>query len=346
MHRARARGAPGCDRRTSARTRSGSRFRSSHARTSAPLRGLSDQLVAIDAERSALDRAVAEQRRGWKIAGSGALRITTGLRGSSPSSRCFSRLYRDWRIVASASSVELHHETVGAVVEAPVRADRPVDPMDHPDVGPGEPPQPGRLEVERVVEAGRRAARDPVQLDLEPTPLRARRASARRNWCPPPAGGGANSWNSARSARPSRRPPQVELGLTANDDAPPRTPGCRSARSAPVREPSRGRSAARLLAQRELADRLEPRREPFDGGALHGGGARALPERLGRLGSRREGHGRPPRAQSGRQEGRAARSRRHGASPTRGPGCARGRPGGRRPRPGASRSAPRAGRRP
>ena len=78
-----------------------SRFVSSQPRMSAPLRGLSDQLVAMTRSRGVL---LAARRAGWKIAGSTAFGITTGSRSASPSSRCLSRLYADWRIVASASS--------------------------------------------------------------------------------------------------------------------------------------------------------------------------------------------------------------------------------------------------
>ena len=64
--------------------------------------------------------------------------------------------------------VDLDDPRVGPVVEAAVDADRAVDAMHHPRVRPGEPPQPSEVEVERVEEAGRGLARDPVQLDREP----------------------------------------------------------------------------------------------------------------------------------------------------------------------------------
>ena len=67
-------------------------------------------------------------------------------------------------------AVEVGDVPVGAVVEAAVDADRPVDPVHHAAARAGEAAQPPVVEVERVEEAGRRPAGDPVDLDVEPAP--------------------------------------------------------------------------------------------------------------------------------------------------------------------------------
>ena len=82
--------------------RSGSRFRSSHASVSAPLRGLSDQLLATS--RTRLPSSGSRPAGGWKIAGSTAFGMTAGSRSSKPSSRCFASENSDWKIVADASA--------------------------------------------------------------------------------------------------------------------------------------------------------------------------------------------------------------------------------------------------
>ncbi len=57
---------------------------------------------------------------------------------------------------------------VRAVVEAAVDPDRAVDAVHHPGAASGEAPEAREVEVERVEEARRCAARDAVELDLEP----------------------------------------------------------------------------------------------------------------------------------------------------------------------------------
>ena len=60
---------------------------------------------------------------------------------------------------------------VRAVVEPAIRPDRPVHAMHQPAVLAREAAKPCEVEVERVEEAGRRAAGDPVVLDGEPADL-------------------------------------------------------------------------------------------------------------------------------------------------------------------------------
>jgi hypothetical protein len=64
--------------------------------------------------------------------------------------------------------VDPQDAAVGTVVEAAVRADRAVDPVHHANTIAREPFQPAEVEVERVVEARLRPAREPVHLHLEP----------------------------------------------------------------------------------------------------------------------------------------------------------------------------------
>src|SRR6476660_4865985 len=67
--------------------------------------------------------------------------------------------------------IDLHDATVGPVVETAVRPDRPVDTMNHSDPFAREPLEPAEVEVERVVEQGRRPPREPVRFYLEATAL-------------------------------------------------------------------------------------------------------------------------------------------------------------------------------
>ena len=63
--------------------------------------------------------------------------------------------------------VQLGDPRIGAVVEAAVDPDRPVDAMHHPAVGAREAPQAREVEVERVEEARARPPGHAVGLDLE-----------------------------------------------------------------------------------------------------------------------------------------------------------------------------------
>ena len=81
--------------------------------------------------------------------------------------------------------VDLGDPRVGAVVEPPVRADRPIDPMHHPRTPASEAPQATEVEVERVEEAHGRAAGDRPGSTTSPRRSNSP-TSARRNWCPPP----------------------------------------------------------------------------------------------------------------------------------------------------------------
>ena len=150
--------------------RAWSRLRSSQASVSAPLRGLSDQLVAIS--RAFLPSSGSRLAGGWKIAESTALGTTTGSRSSIPSSRCFSsensRL-EDRR--GGELGVELRDLLVRAVVEAAVDADGAVDAVHHPRAASREPLQAREVEVEGVEEAGGRSLGDALLLDLEPAAL-------------------------------------------------------------------------------------------------------------------------------------------------------------------------------
>ncbi len=67
--------------------------------------------------------------------------------------------------------VDLGDPRIRPVVEAAVRADRPVDAMHQPAVVAREPPEPGEVEVERVEEARAGTSRDPVRLDRETAAL-------------------------------------------------------------------------------------------------------------------------------------------------------------------------------
>ena len=101
---------------------------------------------------------------------------------------------------------------VCAVVEPSVDADRAVDAVHHPRAAFREPPQARDVEVERVEEAGGRLARDAVQLDRRGRETRARARAHGRTGARRPTGGGANSWKSARSARPRRVRSTSDLG--------------------------------------------------------------------------------------------------------------------------------------
>src|SRR2546422_8776717 len=79
---------------------------------------------------------------------------------------------------------------VGAVVEAAVDADGPVDAVDHPRVAAREPPQAVEVEIERVEQTGRRAGGDPVLLDGQAA--RAQLARERPQELRPTAGGGGD----------------------------------------------------------------------------------------------------------------------------------------------------------
>src|SRR6266508_1714274 len=68
--------------------------------------------------------------------------------------------------------VDRSDTAIGAVVEAAVDADRPVDTVHHAHLVAREPPQAAEVEVERVVEARRRPAREPVLLHGESTPFK------------------------------------------------------------------------------------------------------------------------------------------------------------------------------
>ena len=63
--------------------------------------------------------------------------------------------------------IHIRDPRVCPVVEAPIHADRAIDPMHHARAAPSEPLQARDVEVERVEEAGLRLTGDPVQLDLE-----------------------------------------------------------------------------------------------------------------------------------------------------------------------------------
>ena len=64
-------------------------------------------------------------------------------------------------------AVDARDPHVGAVVEASIDADRPVDAMHHAHAWSGKPPQPREVEVEGVVETCLRPCREPVRLDAQ-----------------------------------------------------------------------------------------------------------------------------------------------------------------------------------
>ena len=147
-----------------------SRFASSQAKTSAPLFGLSDQLVEMSRTRRPASGARASG--GWKIAGSTAFGISDRRLELDPQRlMCVQAVPRldDGRV--RELPVELGDACVRAVVEAPVRAYRPVDAMHHPAVSAREAAEPPEVEVEGVEQADRSPARDPIQLDGQVTPL-------------------------------------------------------------------------------------------------------------------------------------------------------------------------------
>ena len=135
--------------------------------TSAPFRGLSDQLVVISLTGSPAPSAT--RPSALKTVGSGAFgndnRIAQLEAELSVLLEAVARL-EDGRVRVHA--VEIGDVPVGAVVEAAVDADRPVDPMHHPAATAGEAPQSPVIEVERVEEAGRRLTGDAVDLHVEP----------------------------------------------------------------------------------------------------------------------------------------------------------------------------------
>ena len=170
--------------------------------TSAPLFGLSDQLVAMT--RTRRPARGSRSAGAWKIDGSAAFEIKRGSTSSIPSARCASRLYRDCTIVASASS---------RLISA-IRASVPSSKPRYVAIGPST-----RWTKRTSSRAKRRSRRKSKLKELKRQALvpaeslftstvRPRRSSsdtsARRNWCPPPVGGGANSWKSATSAAPRR----------------------------------------------------------------------------------------------------------------------------------------------
>ena len=130
------------------------------------MRGLSDQLTATT--RSGRPATSSRSRGGWKIAGSGAFADHDGL--DEPDPEVAVRVEAEARLQhGRVRELGVHRldAPVGAVVEAAVDADRPVDAMHHPHVVASEAPQSREVEVERVEEAPRRRAGEPVLLDLQ-----------------------------------------------------------------------------------------------------------------------------------------------------------------------------------
>ena len=130
--------------------------------------------------------------------------MTTGSRSSKPSSRCFASENSDWKIVADASA---------ALISA-IRASVPSSNPRYAPIGPStrctmRAPRRAKRRSRRKSKLNELKRHTGVPPEIVPTStssprLSSSRTSARRNWCPPPAGDGANSWKSARSARPPR----------------------------------------------------------------------------------------------------------------------------------------------
>ena len=143
---------------------------------------------------------------GWKIAGSTVFEMTTGSRSSMPSSACFARLYRDCSTVASASS---------ALIDW-IRRSVPSSKPRYAPIGPStrwtilhSPRAKRRSRAKSKLNELNRHACVPPEMrscsTARPRPCSSP-TSARRNWCPPPAGAGSKSWNTAMSADPRREP--------------------------------------------------------------------------------------------------------------------------------------------
>ncbi len=171
-------------------------------RTSVPFRGLSDQLAATT--RTGRRPSGSRPSGGWKIAGSGAFVITTGSASAMPRRRCASRLKRDWHTVACASSAFI----------AAIRASVPSSYPRYVPIGPStrwtrrtSSRTKRRSRARSKLNELKRHACVPPEIRFSSTVrprCRSSPSSARRNWLPPPDGGGAWAWKIATSARPER----------------------------------------------------------------------------------------------------------------------------------------------
>ena len=278
-----------------------------------------------DAQRPAVER-LALGAAGGRSPGSGAFGITTGSRELDPEPpvRLEAEPGLEHRRVRELG-VHRGDPPVGAVVEAPVDADRPVDAVHHPHVVAREPPQAREVEVERVEEA----------------------ATACRRRCGSRSTSSAATLELARRARAGtgcRRPTEAER--TRGRSRRRRAPSARRAGRAPSRRESRragqppGRARRRRAAscggpsdrvtvdgsrarERLAADREEPLGVALDArGRLHrfrAPRARSPPPSRGRTSTR------PTAAASAigvARAARAGRSRRPGARPgPRGRAC-------------------------
>ena len=201
-----------CGRRTSARSARGRDGASSHARTSPPLLGLSDQLDAMTRTRLPCERL---SLGGW-VEDRRVDRVRDQMRLHELDAEIAVRVEAVPRLDDRRGrelGVDLGDALVGAVVEAAIRPDRAVHAVDEADVVARESAEAAEVEVERVDEADGGAAGDRVRARPSSPRRSSSATSARRNWCPPPVGGGANSWKSARSAAP--RPRRVPHASTS-----------------------------------------------------------------------------------------------------------------------------------
>src|SRR5439155_14801130 len=117
--------------------------------------------------------------------------------------------------------VDLRYAAVGAVVEASIDADRPVDAVHHTTARAGEAAQAPEVEVERVVEADRSGAGDPIDLDREAAALELLRQRTEELG----AAAGGRGQELVEDGEVSARPPRAHpVGLRA--DAVGRGPPC------------------------------------------------------------------------------------------------------------------------
>ena len=119
----------------------------------------------------------------------------------------------------SQRAVDRRDATVRAVVETAIHADRAVDPVHHHGVGPGEPPKPREVEVERVEEAGGRVRRQSVVLDFDASTVELTRKSTEE--LVTASGGRRRELVEQRELRPpAARPKPVGLGAGSGGELP------------------------------------------------------------------------------------------------------------------------------
>ena len=113
--------------------------------------------------------------------------------------------------------IDLGDPRVGAVVEPPVRADRPVDPVHHPRAPAREALQAPEVEVERVEKAHGRLPGDRPDLDREPPTLELAHERA-KELVPAPGGRRRELVEEREVGAAAPRPKKVDLGVEPRCD--------------------------------------------------------------------------------------------------------------------------------